>query len=214
MSEIRIPVCSNTAKTNAVVDFDGKFVSGFFIKFGCALIFIYPCMVLLFNTTPIAIDFETLPSRLLALFSGLLFFAIVALGPRQAGARPSRRLISFWIVVFALCVPFALVKLVMGDNQIEPILIFLSGDNLGEVIAVGKGSYVFLLGKAIGFFAAFGLTLAYLVRHYAGMAHIVSLLCAALIALHPVTDYIAGRLMPNELQDSFDPRGRHSLRIS
>lgn len=189
-----------------MVDFDTKFVSGFFIKSGCALVFIYPCMVLLFNTTPLAIDFEALPSRTLALFSGLIFFAIIGLDPRKVGGAPSRRLITFWIVVFALCLPFALLKMVMGDNQIEPILIFLSGDNLGELIAVGKGSYALLLGKAIGFFGAFGLTLVYLVSRYAGMTRIVNLLCVALIALHPVTDYIAGRLLPNELQDSFDPR--------
>lgn len=188
-----------------MVDFDGQFVRGFFIKLGCALVFIYPCMVLLFNTTPLAIDFDTLPSRLLVVFSGLLFCAIVGLAPRQVSGSPARRLITFWIVVFALSLPFALLKMVMGDNQIEPILIFLSGDNLGEVIAVGKGSYALAFGKAIGFFGAFALTLVYLVRRYAGMKHIVNVLCAALIALHPITDYIAGRVLPNELQDGFDP---------
>ncbi|MGR9090924.1 MAG: sulfatase-like hydrolase/transferase [Gammaproteobacteria bacterium] len=189
-----------------MVDFDARFVGEFFIKFGCALVFTYPCMVLLFNTTPLAIDFEGLPSRTLVLFSGLIFFAIIGLGPRKVAGLPSRRLSTFWIAVFALCLPFALLKMVMGDNQIEPILIFLSGDNLGELIAVGKGSYALLLGKAFGFFGAFGLALVYLVRRYAGMKHVVNLLCAALIALHPVTDYIAGRLFPNELQDGFDPR--------
>lgn len=185
-------------------DFDARFIAGFLFRFACACLFIYPCMVLLFNTTPMAIRFDEWPTRLLLAFSFALFAAIVTRRPRAAPWRPGRRIAVIWAVVFLVVLPFALLKLVMGDNQIGSILIFLRGDNLAEVVSVGRGSYASLLLRAALLFAAFAGLLIFLVRRYAAMEWVVHLLCAALIALHPLSGYLLGLVVPNRLHEEFD----------
>lgn len=192
-------------------DFDVRFIAGFLFRFVCAALFIYPCMVLLFNTTPMAIHFDEWPTRVLLAFSIALFAAIVTRQPRARPWRPGRRIIVIWLAVFLVVLPFALLKLVMGDNQIGAILIFLSGDNLGEVVAVGRGSYAGVLLRAVLLFGAFAALLIFLVRRYAGMEWIVHALCAALIVLHPISGYLVGIVLPNRLHADFEP-GAHLLR--
>ena len=171
----------------------------------------YPCMVLLFNTTPIAIRFDEWPAGALLLFSFALFLAIVSRRARTIPWRPGRSVVLAWGAVFLVVVPFALLKLVMGDNQVESILIFLGGDNLGEVIAVGRGSYAGLLLRAGALFGAFAALLMFLARRYAGMEWVVHVLCVALVLLHPVTGYLGALLVPNRLHAEFDA-GKYLLR--
>lgn len=185
-------------------DFDARFVAGFFFRLICAILFLYPCMVLLFNTTPMAIHFGEWPAVALLLFSFALLIAIVSRRSRTTAWRPARRVVLAWVAVFAIALPFALLKLVMGDNQVESILIFLGGDNLGEVVAVGRGSYAALLLRAAGLFGAFAALLVFLVRRYAGMEWVVHVLCVALVLLHPLTGYLGGVLFPNALHAEFD----------
>jgi len=193
-----------TAICLPVPDFDARFIAGFLFRFVCAALFIYPCMVLLFNTTPMAIRFDEWPTRVLLAFSCALFAAIVTRRPRAAPWFPARRIVASWIVVFVAVLPFALLKLVMGDNQIGSILIFLRGDNLGEVVSVGRGSYGPLLLRAAALFGAFAAMLVFLVRRYAGMEWIVHVLCVVLVALHPLTGYFVGLAVPNRLHAEFD----------
>lgn len=186
-------------------EFDTRFIAGFLFRFVCAALFIYPCMVLLFNTTPLPIRFDEWPAQALLVFSFALFAAIVTRRPRTTPWRPPRHIVVAWFAVFLLTLPFALLKLVMGDNQIASILIFLRGDNLGEVLAVGRGSYATLLLRAALLFAAFAGLLAFLIRRYTGMQWIVHALCLALVVLHPLSSYLAGFVVPNRLHDEFDP---------
>lgn len=191
-----------------MLQFDGKFIAGFFLKAGLGAVFIYPCMVLLFNTTPMAVRFDQWPTRALLLFAIAIFAAILALPRRFGPWAPARTIVSAWVLVFAVSLPFALLKLIMGDNQVEPILIFLAGDNLGEVLAVGRDSYAGLLLKATGFFTAFILSLIFLVRRYERMDGIVSVLCVVLLLLHPVTAHVFALLVPNKSHAEFDI-GKH-----
>ena len=106
-------------------EFDLKFIAGFFLKAFCACVFMYPLMILLFNTTTLAVRFDEWPAQLLLLFSAGIFLAILCVPWSNRPSYPTGNHISFWIAALAISFPFALLKIVMGDNHIDPLLGFL-----------------------------------------------------------------------------------------
>ena len=60
-------------------EIDLKFIAGFFAKALCACVFMYPLMMLLFNTTTLSVRFDEWPAQVLLLFSSAIFLAILAL---------------------------------------------------------------------------------------------------------------------------------------
>ena len=187
-----------------------KFIAGFFLKAFCACIFMYPLMMLLFNTTTLAVRFDEWPAQLLLLFSMGIFLAILCVPWSDRPSYPSAKHISFWIAALAISFPFALLKIVMGDNHIDPLLGFFTGDNFREVLTVARGSYAKLILKSLGLFAVFGLILAFLARHFKGMKWIVNILCIVLLLLNPITEYAAEIIIPNELHENFDPQTNYA----
>ena len=185
-------------------EIDLKFIAGFFAKALCACVFMYPLMMLLFNTTTLAVRFDEWPAQVLLLFSAAIFLAILALPWLSTPQYPSITQISFWIAALVVSCPFALLKIVMGDNHIEPLLGFLAGDNFREVLTVGRGSYSQLILKSVALFAGFGLMLVFLIRQFKDMGRLVNVICVVLLLLNPITQYAVEIVIPNELHENFN----------
>lgn len=117
---------------------------------------------------------------------------------------PSSKIVFFWALAILFTLPFGMLQLTLGTNDIEPIIMFFRDNGLNEVRAIWKGSFhgmgvVFLGGYYILFAAGYILN-----RYIQGFQYVLLCCGLALLIMNPLNQFIFRKFFPDPVLSTFD----------
>ena len=111
-----------------------------------------------------------------------------------------------WLIAYALLLPFALLYLTLGDNQIDTILIYLEHNEFGDATMVAHDGFKDYINNQFLMFAALCGSAAIINQRMVDASKALWVLILLALLASPLTSYLAQKIVPNQLHASFDPQ--------
>lgn len=130
-------------------------------------------------------------------------FALFFLKWKQTRGPQDKKAIIFWTVAILISMPFALLKLTLGTNDIEPIILFFRDNGMEEVNAVWRGSFE---GKVFTYLIMYYLLFAtgyYFNKYLHGFHYILLGSGVAYLVMNPFNQYMFRKVFPDPILSTF-----------
>ena len=144
------------------------------------------------------------PKQLVTLIALVLTCLLMFLKPKSPQDSNHWNFLIFWVVVLLISYPFAMVRLMLGTNDIEPIILFFRDNGMEEVRAISRGSFQIKTQVYFGFFIIL-LTIGYYLNKKLHRFHYVLFVSAlAFLSINPLSQYIFRQYFPDPILASFN----------
>jgi phosphoglycerol transferase len=114
-----------------------------------------------------------------------------------------KKMLIFWIVILLISFPFALLRLTLGTNDIEPIILFFRDNGIEEARAVARGSFQSKTQLYALFIYLLLTSGYYLNKKLRGFHHVLLISALAYLLVNPLCQYIFRQFFPNPILANF-----------
>jgi phosphoglycerol transferase len=127
---------------------------------------------------------------------GLGYLTVILLPNRAIDTKPNFWPKAFWIVTLIISIPFVMTKILFGNNDIEPILVFLRDNQVDDMLTIGIDGFT----KSIKTWALLILAIvasSFILTNY--KKHFEKILVTfsiGMLAISPLTQYIRTTFLP------------------
>jgi phosphoglycerol transferase len=145
----------------------------------------------------------SLSSKYVLAFSAILTCGLMFLKRKSELDAKNKKILVFWVVVILISFPFAMVRLTLGTNDIEPIILFFRDNGLEEVRAIARGSFQ-TKSQVFGAFLYLLLATAfYFNKRFRGFHYVLLISGLAYLVVNPMSQYIFRQYFPDPIMANF-----------
>ncbi len=116
----------------------------------------------------------------------------------------SRATLIIWSVVLLVSIPFAVIQALFGNNEIEPILVFLRDNQMDDVVSVGIDGFKEPLQLWAILSTIIIVTSVFLLKYKKHFEKILLVISLILLCVSPLTQHLGNILIPNADQQAFN----------
>lgn len=145
----------------------------------------------------------SLGSSYILVYMAIILITLMLLNWRPADEGSNRTIMIFWLIVLLISFPFAMLRLTLGTNDIEPIILFFRDNGIEEIRAVARGSFK-TKGLIYGVFVYLLFTSSYyLNKKLRGFYYVLLISALAYLVVNPLNQYIFRQFFPNPIIANF-----------
>jgi phosphoglycerol transferase len=133
----------------------------------------------------------------------VLALLLMRLKPKSQGDANGKKHLLFWFIIIMSSFPFALLKLTLGANDIEPIILFFRDNGIEEVRAIARGSFQVKTEVYSLFLYILVVTAMYFNKRLRGFQNVLLISGLAFLCINPVSKYIFRIVFPNPILVNF-----------
>jgi phosphoglycerol transferase len=136
-------------------------------------------------------------------FISMLAISLIFLKWRTPEDGLYKKTLVFWIVILLISFPFAMLRLTLGTNDIEPIILFFRDNGIEEARAVARGSFQLKSQLYVTFISLLLASGYYLYKKLRGFHFVLLISGLAYLVVNPVSQYIFRQIFPNQIIANF-----------
>jgi phosphoglycerol transferase len=133
----------------------------------------------------------------------ILTFFLLRLKPKSEDDPKNKKHLFFWFIVILISFPFALLKLTLGANDIEPIILFFRDNGIEEARAIGRGSFQVKSQVYAVFLYLLVVIALYFNKRLRGFQNVLLISGLAYLCVNPISQYIYRIFVPNPILANF-----------
>jgi phosphoglycerol transferase len=146
----------------------------------------------------------SLPAKFLLPAAIIMTGLIFVLKHKTDGDPKNYKHLIFWTIAVLISFPFAMLSLTLGENDIEPIILFFRDNGMEEIRAIGRGSFqtkttVFLTFLYILFSCG-----VYFNKRLRGFQYVLLISGLLFLIVNPVSKYIYRIFIPDPILANFN----------
>ena len=127
---------------------------------------------------------------------GLGYLTVILLPNRAIDTKPNFWPKAFWIVTLIISIPFVMTKILFGNNDIEPILVFLRDNQVDDMLTIGIDGFTKLIKTWALLILAIVASSFILTNYKKHFEKILVTFSIGMLAISPLTQYIRTTFLP------------------
>ncbi|GHA55302.1 hypothetical protein GCM10008927_21540 [Amylibacter ulvae] len=180
-----------------------KHISMFTVRFIAQFLFCLMSLYYLVATAGTRINYVSFPEAIYFYAFVILFVALFFFAKKQQNERTHYGTLAFWLFILLISMPFALLKITLGTNDMEPIILFFRDNGMEEVAAIGRGSFASAAGLEMTFVSLLILSAYFLNKILTSFSKVLLAICIAHLAISPLSQYVYRQVVPNPVHANY-----------